>query len=123
MPADGSALNGWTATHESAECLYVMLASLTMEDGKSGLSLVASNEIGDTDGDGRKEILDAFGNPLIVDLVHMDRINDDGTWVTPGVDPHIDPEFDPTALPAPDLPDNATKYQLIISSANVSGKL
>jgi prepilin-type N-terminal cleavage/methylation domain-containing protein len=123
MPSDGSGLNGWTVNNEGAECLYAILAGLTLEDGNSGLSLVAANEIGDTDGDGRREILDAFGDPLLVDLVNKELIRDDGSWVDPMVDPHIDPAFDPTAMPVPVLPFTASKYQLFMTSRNTATRL
>jgi prepilin-type N-terminal cleavage/methylation domain-containing protein len=53
----------WTPEHQQAECLYLILAS--MQDGtRSGLDFFRDNEIGDVDGDGMPEILDAWGNPI-----------------------------------------------------------
>ena len=53
----------WTTEHQGAECLYLILAS--MQDGdKSALDFFTPDEIGDTDGDGMKEILDGWGRPI-----------------------------------------------------------
>lgn len=55
--------SGWSDTWEGAECLYLIIASI--RDGeKSGLDFFTSDEIGDTDGDGVPEILDAWGTPI-----------------------------------------------------------
>lgn len=52
-----------STTHQSSECLYLILTS--MQDGDSnGLDFFKSSEIGDTDNDGAKEILDAWGTPI-----------------------------------------------------------
>jgi prepilin-type N-terminal cleavage/methylation domain-containing protein len=129
MPTNGSALGTWTAANESAECLYAILASITMEDGKSALSLVSASEIGDKDADGRKEILDAFGDPLLADLVVRDLVDEHGNRLNPLVDPHINPAFDrdpelgPPMLADPDYPVELGRYQFMILSSNVAGKL
>jgi hypothetical protein len=61
--ATGGNLARWTPEHESAECLYLIIS--TMHDGdKNAIDFFMSEEIGDTDGDGMKEILDAWGTPL-----------------------------------------------------------
>jgi hypothetical protein len=53
----------WTVEHQGSECLYLILAS--MQDGdKSALDFFTPDEIGDTDGDGMKEILDGWGQPI-----------------------------------------------------------
>lgn len=58
----GSMAN-WSKPAQSSECLYMILS--TIQDGdKSALDFFMSEEIGDTDGDGMKEILDAWGNPI-----------------------------------------------------------
>ena len=57
----------WTATHEDAECLYMILRSIVMDD-KTGIDFLRANEIGDTDGDGFYEVLDAFGDPLLFEV-------------------------------------------------------
>lgn len=129
MPTDGSSTGTWTVANESAECLYAILASITMEDGKSALSLVSASEIGDKDADGRKEILDSFGDPLLADLVVRDLIDEHGNWLSPTVNPHInpafdrDPEFPPPTQPDPDYPRELGRYQFLILSPNVAGKL
>ena len=57
------ALPGWSASHQGAECLYMILSA--MKDGdKSALDYFTSDEIGDVDEDGMKEILDGWGNPI-----------------------------------------------------------
>ncbi len=129
MPTDGSAVGTWTVANESAECLYSILASITMEDGKSALSMVSATEIGDKDGDGRKEILDAFGDPFLADLVVRDLVDEHGNRLDPLVDPHInpafdrDPEFLPPPQPDPDYPVELGRYQFMILSPNLAGKL
>jgi len=57
------ALATWTTTHESAECLYLIVAA-TRDGDRSALDFFAKTEIGDTDGDGMNEILDAWGQPI-----------------------------------------------------------
>jgi len=52
-----------TAEHEPAECLYLLLESME-EGGDTALDAFGSSEIGDVDGDGFPEILDAWGNPI-----------------------------------------------------------
>src|SRR5262245_22577744 len=59
----GTFPGGWTESQQGAECLYLILS--TMRDGdKSALDFFNSDEIGDIDGDGMKEILDGWGNPI-----------------------------------------------------------
>jgi hypothetical protein len=54
----------WTVPLQGAECLYLILA--TIQDGdKNALDYFGADEIGDTDGDGMKEILDGWGQPLL----------------------------------------------------------
>lgn len=115
-------LAGGSTDYEGAECLYAILALRTFEDGSSGLSLVRKTEIGDKDGDGLPEIHDAFGEPLLVNLVNADLINDDGSWCDPAVDPHIDPLYNPSILPQ-DRVGKLMKYRFNIQSVNASGKL
>ncbi|MEL6106649.1 MAG: type II secretion system protein, partial [Planctomycetota bacterium] len=52
----------WTREHESAECLYLILATTELF-GSPAIDLIQSSNIGDTDGDGFMEILDAWGTP------------------------------------------------------------
>ena len=54
----------WTREHESAECLYLILATYELLDGRA-IDNVANTNIGDTDGDNIPEILDAWGNPVV----------------------------------------------------------
>lgn len=48
---------------QDAECLYLILSQIRSGDASS-LSFFSENEIGDVDGDGMKEILDGWGNPI-----------------------------------------------------------
>jgi prepilin-type N-terminal cleavage/methylation domain-containing protein len=54
----------WTDQWEEAECLYLIVASMRDTD-KSALDFFTQDEIGDVDGDGVPEILDAWGNPIM----------------------------------------------------------
>ncbi|QDT06025.1 hypothetical protein K227x_44320 [Rubripirellula lacrimiformis] len=54
----------WTTEHESAECLYLIFASNTI-DGKPLLEQLRSRDIADTDGDGMPEIVDPWGQPVL----------------------------------------------------------
>ena len=53
----------WTTQYEGAECLYLILSQMREADS-SALESFSENEIGDVDGDGMKEILDAWGTPI-----------------------------------------------------------
>ncbi|HIA19133.1 MAG TPA: type II secretion system protein, partial [Planctomycetaceae bacterium] len=53
----------WTPTFQSAECLYMILASI--QDGDTnGLDFFREREKGDVDSDGMPEILDGWGQPI-----------------------------------------------------------
>jgi hypothetical protein len=54
---------GWTAEHQGAECLFMIL-SRTEVGERSALEFFNETEIGDTDGDGMPEILDAWAQPV-----------------------------------------------------------
>ncbi|HUE74028.1 MAG TPA: type II secretion system protein [Pirellulaceae bacterium] len=94
-PAADPNLAGWTTENEGAECLYLILSG--MRDGEdSALSFFSPSEIGDMDGDGMLEILDAWGNPI---------------WFTrwaPGYRDDIDPYVTPYLGPRPVTPQNGT---------------
>lgn len=49
--------------HQDAECLYLIIAAMR-DLNTNGLDFLHDGEIGDTDGDGMPEILDAWGNPI-----------------------------------------------------------
>lgn len=53
----------WSVSHQQAECLYLILSQIRDADS-TALEFFKDNEIGDVDGDGMKEILDAWGNPI-----------------------------------------------------------
>ena len=61
--ATGGDVSLWSADFESAECLYLILSQIRDADS-SALDFFRENEIGDVDGDGMKEILDAWGTPI-----------------------------------------------------------
>ena len=57
------ATNSWSHAFQGAECLYLIMATHT-DGNRKGTDFFNESEIGDTDGDGMKEILDAWGNPI-----------------------------------------------------------
>ena len=57
------ATSTWTAEFQDAECLYMIVASIRTPEG-NGLDFLHEGEIGDLDGDGMPEILDAWGRPI-----------------------------------------------------------
>jgi hypothetical protein len=59
----GNNLNAWTTTHQGAECLYLIVASMR-DSTSNGLDFLQEGEVGDVDSDGMQEILDPWGNPI-----------------------------------------------------------
>lgn len=55
--------SSWSAQHQSAECLYLIISSLR-EGDSSVLEFFAPSEIGDVDEDDMPEFLDAWGQPI-----------------------------------------------------------
>ncbi|MBI1246344.1 prepilin-type N-terminal cleavage/methylation domain-containing protein [bacterium] len=56
-------IGNWTTAFEDSECLYMILESI--QDGEmNGLDFLKPSEIGDLDGDGMPEVLDAWGRPI-----------------------------------------------------------
>ena len=53
----------WTTTYQASECLYAIVAHSTSGGGSALEGFVAS-EIGDVDGDGFPEFIDAWGEPI-----------------------------------------------------------
>lgn len=78
----------WTTGNQGAECLYLILS--TMKDGdKSALDYFQPDEIGDTDEDGMKEILDGFGRPIVFMRWapgYAQMPGTDGQWGVAGTD-------------------------------------
>jgi len=78
----------WTRQHQGAECLYLILA--TMKDGdKSALDYFSTDEVGDSDGDGMKEILDGWGRPIEFlrwAPAYAQHPGSDGQWGVASVD-------------------------------------
>lgn len=54
----------WTREYESAECLYLILATYKLTDGMA-IDNVPARSIGDLDEDGVPEILDPWGEPVV----------------------------------------------------------
>lgn len=54
---------GWSVQHQGSECLYLILTQIHDGD-KQATDFFAPEEIGDTDGDGMREILDGWGRPI-----------------------------------------------------------
>jgi prepilin-type N-terminal cleavage/methylation domain-containing protein len=54
----------WSATHESAECLYLIFASRTL-NGEPLLNHLRTRDVADTDKDGMPEIVDPWGTPVL----------------------------------------------------------
>ena len=112
---DGTKPQEWTAENDGAECLYAILSLHYLDDGTAAISILRERQIGDTDGDGRKEVLDAFGDPLEIDLVDSSLVDEFDQPIDPNVDPHIDPRFDPTI---DDIPASIQNYRFIVTSPN-----
>lgn len=87
-PATHTSLNNWTSTHQGSECLYLILSA--MRDGEKGaIEYFSTAEIGDVDGDGMKEILDAWGQPI--EFLrwapgYSEHVGPDGAWGNLGDD-------------------------------------
>lgn len=60
--------------NQEAECLYAILAISRDGHGSAFVETLRSREIGDTDGDGAKEVLDAFGDPLTFRLLDQNNV-------------------------------------------------
>jgi prepilin-type N-terminal cleavage/methylation domain-containing protein len=58
---DGTLMT-WTREHESAECLYLILATTNLHNGKA-IDNIPADRIRDTDGDGVPEVLDPWEKP------------------------------------------------------------
>lgn len=85
----------WTTAHENAECLYLILSQIR-DQNSSALEFFRENEIGDVDGDGMNEILDAWGNPiqwLLWAPGHLSPMQ-----VSLSEQPEQDDPFDPSTL-------------------------
>ena len=62
-PSVNEAAGLWSVQFQGAECLHLILSS--MQDGdRPALEFFKSTEIGDVDGDGQLEVLDAWGRPI-----------------------------------------------------------
>ena len=110
--ATGPMLAGWSETHESAECLYLILANMRDGDGVA-TDLFSASEVGDTDGDGMREFLDPWGNPIYF-LRWAPRLR---TPIQSG-DPAVAPDpFDPFRAGAPPgAPPNFALFPFVYSA-------
>jgi prepilin-type N-terminal cleavage/methylation domain-containing protein len=54
---------GGTAEHQNAECLY-MIVSMIADHDLDRINLFSEDEVGDVDGDGKNEFIDAWDNPI-----------------------------------------------------------
>lgn len=86
---------GWSPTHQQAECLYLIISQIRDADS-SALEFFKENEIGDVDGDGMPEILDAWGNPIQWMLWAPGHTSP--LQVGMAVNPEQDDMFDPSGL-------------------------
>jgi prepilin-type N-terminal cleavage/methylation domain-containing protein len=78
----------WSEDYERAECLYLIVAN-TIQGEDSALKFFQEAEIGDVDGDGMKEILDAWGKPIMFFRWAPGFTYDpgpDGKWGQSGID-------------------------------------
>lgn len=102
--------------YESAECLYQIVTGPTVGEGLLGARAFSSHEIGDADGDGAPEFLDAWGRP-----VRFFR------WA-PGAAVYSEIQYDDPALahdpldPQGHQPESFALYPLIVSAGS-DGKL
>lgn len=62
--AAGTATHANDTTFQDAECLYAILNN-SWDGDRRGTHFLTPSEIGDTDGDGLPEVLDAWGDPLV----------------------------------------------------------
>lgn len=85
----------WTAAHQGAECLYLIISC--MRDGdKSGLDFFDASEIGNTDDDAIPEILDAWGKPIEFLRWAPGYVQEDGALTMQTRDSRVAPDpFDP----------------------------
>jgi prepilin-type N-terminal cleavage/methylation domain-containing protein len=94
--ANAGAITNWTTTYQGAECLYLIIASIRDITG-NGLDALHDGEIGDKDGDGMREILDPWGNP--VEFLrwapgYLVSPGNDGNWGIAGDDDDSNGETD-----------------------------
>lgn len=66
-PDDGGNLVEGDARSTAAEYLYEILKSIDV-DGISAIETLGANAVGDFDGDGYREIVDAWGEPMVFDI-------------------------------------------------------
>lgn len=105
----------WSETNESAECLYLIMS--TMRDGdKSALDFFSTDEIGDTDEDGRLEILDGWGKPLQWLRWAPGFTKENQAVTTQSADISKPDPFDPLRLERANNRDTYAIYPLIISA-------
>lgn len=105
----------WSETNESSECLYLILS--TMRDGDTAaLDFFAADEIGDTDDDGRPEILDGWGKPLQWLRWAPGFTKENQAVTTQSADISKPDPFDPLKIEKANNRDTYAIYPLIISA-------
>jgi prepilin-type N-terminal cleavage/methylation domain-containing protein len=118
----------WDDTHQDSECLY-MIVSAMRDLASNGLDFLHEGEIGDTDGDGMPEILDAWGKPIAFIrwpagfLVHPGK---DLEWGVSGVDDDANTntdDFSEAGWPSTDDIPNYSNLQRIQLDANDPSKV
>lgn len=63
IPGTNNPIDGWETTNANAELLYLIVEDSNL-NGSSALEMFGRSEIGDTDGDGLSEFLDANRRPI-----------------------------------------------------------
>lgn len=86
----------WDVGLQSSECLYLIISA--MHDGdKNALDFFSPSEIGDTDEDGMREILDGWGEPISFirwPVGYVAQPGADGAWGIAGTDDDSDGTID-----------------------------
>ena len=92
----------WTREHESAECLYLILASTDIF-GETALDKIHSRSIANLDGDAVPEIIDPWGRPY--------------TFIRHpvGLDSPTIKNFDPDAAPANQYPLDPDPFDFLVA--------
>ena len=108
------------AATEPAECLYWIVTAARRRGGTQANLDFRASEVADTDGDGLKEFVDAWGNPLVwvrEPMVEFDRV----TTNTPSGNPEPDP-YDPANLLTGAASSQWAKYRSNRDSGNTRSR-
>ena len=126
---------GWQNSNANAELLFLIVEDSQL-NGSSAIELFRESEIGDTDGDGLNEFIDAYGNPIGwvrwpvgfegIARFHPDML--DPTIISPsrGVSIESDPldrmSADPGYYPSATTRPGPGAFPLVVSSG-IDGKI